>query len=241
MALLRRRIVAFGTRVRHEYLLLSGTWHEQTISRASGVKLFLCCYGNSNRYPQNILCECPLVAAAGAPIPYQTLAAASLRGLSSQRCIKTNKDAAGHAIGQLGSLCSPPAGGDVLHPLKGSTPHKPSHPYLYCAACVLPIPSLPHPPPSSGPGEPFCGCLRENDSISSLHRTKKCRKGPRLSAPPRNEKHPRLPALLAEAHLRAGGCVPQVRPLQELPRPRCTFAACAADSDFSPRQAKLDP
>ena len=181
------------------------------------------------------------MAAAGAQIPYQTLAAASLRGLSSQRCIKTNKDAAGHAIGQLGSLCSPPAGGDVLHPLKGSTPHKPSHPYLYCAACVLPIPSLPHPPPSSGPGEPFCGCLRENDSISSLHRTKKCRKGPRLSAPPRNEKHPRLPALLAEAHLRAGGCVPQVRPLQELPRPRCTFAACAADSDFSPRQAKLDP
>ena len=47
--------------------------------------------------------------------------------------------------------------------------------------------------------------------------------------------------VLAEAHLRAGGCVPQVCPLQELPRPRCACAACAADSDFSQRQAKLDP
>ena len=57
---LREGIIAFGARgTGHEYLLLSRSWHEQIIYRASGVKLFLCDQGKAAQiYPQNILYEC---------------------------------------------------------------------------------------------------------------------------------------------------------------------------------------
>ena len=52
--LLNRRVavsslVAFVARgTGHEYLLLSPTWHEKTIYRASDVKLFLCRHGKAS-------------------------------------------------------------------------------------------------------------------------------------------------------------------------------------------------
>ena len=41
------------------------SWHEPTIYRASGVKLFLCGHGKAAEiYQLKVLCECPLVTAA---------------------------------------------------------------------------------------------------------------------------------------------------------------------------------
>ena len=82
--LLNRRVavsslVAFVPRgTGHEYLLLSRSWHEKTIYRASDVKLVLCGQGKGlrGRYPaggprqpehwqnRDILCKCQLVTAA---------------------------------------------------------------------------------------------------------------------------------------------------------------------------------
>ena len=58
---------ARGSRTGHHGMnifLLSGSWHERIIYRASGVMLFLCGHGKGRRDQQHIICEYPLVTAA---------------------------------------------------------------------------------------------------------------------------------------------------------------------------------